>query len=81
MSTTLPSSRCHILTGIGVFYFEDGDSHKAFDEDPITQTIGLTICALAHECGGGNIDLRSDVIIRMEDWSLHTMVRVSAGTL
>lgn len=49
---TLPSSRCHILTGIGMFYFEDEDGHKAFGGDPITQTIGLTICALAHECSG-----------------------------
>jgi hypothetical protein len=48
----LAASRCHILTGNGMFYFEDHDGHKAFGGDPITQAIGLTICALAYECGG-----------------------------
>lgn len=48
---TLPS-RCHILTSKGILYFEDEDGPAAFGGNPITQTIGLTICALQHECRG-----------------------------
>lgn len=47
----IPSSRCHVLTSRGMFYFQD-DSQSAFGGDPLMQTIGLTICALEHECGG-----------------------------
>lgn len=35
-----------------MFYFQDEDSQSAFSGDPLMQTIGLTICALEHECGG-----------------------------
>jgi hypothetical protein len=35
-----------------MLYFEDEDGHTAFGGNPITQTIGLTICALEHECRG-----------------------------
>lgn len=48
----IPSSRCHVLTSRGMFYFQDDDSQSAFAGDPLMQTIGLTICALEHECGG-----------------------------
>ncbi|KAI4143079.1 MAG: hypothetical protein L6R39_004711 [Caloplaca ligustica] len=40
-----------MLTSRGMRYFQD-DSQDAFGGDPLTQTIGLTICALEHECGG-----------------------------
>ena len=48
----IPSSRCHVLTSRGMFYFQDEDGQSAFAGDPLMQTIGLTICALEHECGG-----------------------------
>ena len=48
----IPSSTCHVLTSRGMFYFQDEDSQGAFGGDPLMQTIGLTICALEHECGG-----------------------------
>ena len=48
----IPSAECHILTSRGMFYFQDEDSQSAFGGDPLMQTIGLTICALEHECGG-----------------------------
>ena len=50
-SIMIPSATCHMLTSRGMFYFRD-DSQDAFGGDPLTQTIGLTICALEHECGG-----------------------------
>ncbi|KAL8708588.1 MAG: hypothetical protein Q9220_006524 [cf. Caloplaca sp. 1 TL-2023] len=40
-----------MLTSRGMFYFQD-DRQDAFGGDSLTQTIGLTICALEHECGG-----------------------------
>ena len=49
---TLPPSCFHILTSSGVLFFEDHTSSTAFGGDPIMQSIGLTICALEHECGG-----------------------------
>ena len=48
----IPSSKCHILTSRGMFYFQDEDGQRAFAGDPLMQTIGLTICALEYECGG-----------------------------
>ena len=48
----IPSSTCHILTSRGMFLFQNEDGQSAFDGDPLMQTIGLTICALEHECGG-----------------------------
>ncbi|KAL8949162.1 MAG: hypothetical protein Q9222_004711 [Ikaeria aurantiellina] len=50
-SIIIPSATCHMLTSRGMFYFQD-DSQDAFGGDSLTQTIGLTICALEHECGG-----------------------------
>jgi hypothetical protein len=34
------------------FYVADENIEESFDGDPRTQLIGLTVCALAHECGG-----------------------------
>ncbi|KAL8757669.1 MAG: hypothetical protein Q9199_002050 [Rusavskia elegans] len=50
-SMVIPSATCYMLTSRGMFYFRD-ESQDAFGGDPLTQTIGLTICALEHECGG-----------------------------
>lgn len=35
-----------------MLFFDDDDGHNAFGGDPTVQGIGLTLCALAHECGG-----------------------------
>ena len=48
----LAPSRCHILTGAGLVFFEGDDGQRSFGGDSVTQVIGLAICALAHECGG-----------------------------
>ena len=44
-------SLCQILTFQGVVYLQDGYTDDAFGGDLRTQFLGLTICALAHECG------------------------------
>ena len=41
-----------IFTCNGQFYVANENIEESFDGDPRTQLIGLTICALAHECGG-----------------------------
>jgi hypothetical protein len=41
-----------VFTCDGQFYVTDDNSEESFDGDPRTQLIGLTMCALAHECGG-----------------------------
>lgn len=40
-----------ILTSHGLVAFTADDANAAFGGDPRTQLIGLTLCALAHECG------------------------------
>lgn len=40
-----------ILTGHGLVAFTANDSRTSFGGDPRTQLVGLTLCALAHECG------------------------------
>ena len=42
---------CHILTFKGVVHYQDGCTNDAFGGDLRTQFLGLTICALEHECG------------------------------
>ena len=43
---------CGILTFQGLVYLPEELTEDAFGGDPRTQLFGLTICALAHECGG-----------------------------
>jgi hypothetical protein len=43
----------HILTGGGPLKCLIDNADEAFGGDVRTQLLGLTICALAHECGGG----------------------------
>ena len=41
-----------VFTCDGQFYVRGEKIEESFDGDRVTQLIGLTICALAHECGG-----------------------------
>lgn len=43
---------CIVLTCDGQFYVSDDDVGQSFSGDIRAQWVGLTICALAHECGG-----------------------------
>jgi hypothetical protein len=53
----LGPSRCYVLTSGGTFYFQDDSSENAFGGNSRTQLLGVTICALAHECGEAAIGL------------------------
>lgn len=50
-TTHIDPVRCQIFTSCGMVTYQD-DRDDAFEGDPVMQTVGLTICALAHECGG-----------------------------
>ncbi|KFY24337.1 hypothetical protein V491_02191 [Pseudogymnoascus sp. VKM F-3775] len=43
---------CQVLTSYGIVRLDDLDTRHAFGGSLETQLLGLTICALAHECGG-----------------------------
>lgn len=47
----LQDSVCHLLTSNGVISLHNKDKAEAFGGHPVTQLIGLTICALAHILG------------------------------
>lgn len=51
-SINIPASVCHMLTTNGMLFLQEDDGRSAFGGDPVTQAIGLTICALEHECRG-----------------------------
>ncbi|KAL2070356.1 hypothetical protein VTL71DRAFT_13382 [Oculimacula yallundae] len=51
-SINIPDSVCHILTTSGMLFLQEADGRSEFGGDPVTQAIGLTICALEHECSG-----------------------------
>jgi hypothetical protein len=42
----MQDSICHVITSDGVIFLQDTDKESAFGGHPITQVIGLTICAL-----------------------------------
>ncbi|KAI1391982.1 uncharacterized protein F4822DRAFT_111469 [Hypoxylon trugodes] len=47
----LKDATCNIITMSGVFTMQNSDGKDAFGGHPITQLIGLTICALAYKLG------------------------------
>lgn len=51
LNLVLQDSVCHLITESGVISLHNEDKANAFGGHPVTQLIGLTICALAHNLG------------------------------
>ena len=48
----LPPATYNLLTSRGLHSFQDESGTEAFGGDLDMQLVGVTVCALAHECGG-----------------------------